>query len=379
MDSKTILPPTMKALVVRARDQQPTVETVSTPEPTYGSATVRVLSANVISYMKNIFNGKRNYTFPTPLTPGSSAIGRIVAIGPDATKLQNGDLVFVDCLVRSRDNPADAYLASIHDGYTTGSKKLMRDVFRDWTYAEYTRVPLENLIKLDEKRLLGSPDQGGLSYSVSEFSSVAGLLVPYGGLRDIELQAGQTVIVAPATGPFGGYAVMCALAMGARVIAMGRNLTSLARVKSKATIPSRVETVPITGSMEHDLAELRNFGTIDAYFDIGPKEAVKSTHIKSCILALRHGGRISFMGGYKEDLPIPHNIIMHFNMRIYGKWMYERSDIEDLFKLVEGGMLPLGEKGGFEISGEFPLERWEEAWECAWENDKFGQTVVINP
>ena len=41
---------------------------------------------------------------------------------------------------------------------------------------------------------------------------------------------------------------------------------------------------------------------------------------------------------------------MHANIRIYGKWMYERQDVYDLFKLIEGGMLDLGVA---EVTGEF--------------------------
>ncbi len=88
--------------------------------------------------------------------------------------------------------------------------------------------------------------------------------------------------------------------MGARVIAMGRNQESLAFLKSRVPHPERVETVAITGDMAADCNELKKHGIIDAFFDIGPPEAYASTHFKSCILALRHGARISIMGGYKE-------------------------------------------------------------------------------
>ena len=76
----------------------------------------------------------------------------------------------------------------------------MKDVFRDWSYAEYCRAPLENLTLLNESRLTGLKTDGGLGYSHSQISYASALMVPYGGLRDIELRAGQTVIVAPATG-----------------------------------------------------------------------------------------------------------------------------------------------------------------------------------
>lgn len=196
------LPEHMKALVLTSRDKAPTVETVPTPQPTLGSATVRVLAANTISYIRDIYNGKRNYPFPTPIVPGTSFIGRVVAVGPDATKLKPGDLVFVDCVIRSRDEPADVFLAAIIEGFTTGSAKLMRDVFRDWSYAEYCRVPLENMTLLNEARLTSPTRDGGLGHSVAQLAYASALLVPYGGLRDIELKAGQTVVVAPATGYF---------------------------------------------------------------------------------------------------------------------------------------------------------------------------------
>ena len=299
MAAQDKLPETMKALVLESTSKPPTVQTVQTPQPTLGSAIVRVLAVSTISYMRDIYNGKRSYPYPMPIIPGTSAVGRVAAVGPDATKLKPGDLVLVDITIRSRDDPTDVYLAAIHEGFTPGSAKLMKDVFRDWTYAEYCRVPLENLNTFDDK-LIRSKGDGGLGLSIDQLTFASGLMVPYGGLRDIELKAGQTVVVAPATGPFGGSAVLVALAMGARVIAMGRNKDSLAFLKKRVPMPERVETVPITGDMMADCKELKKYGQIDAYFDIGPPEAYASTHIKSCILALRHGGRISLMGGYRE-------------------------------------------------------------------------------
>ena len=300
MASTDQLPKTMKALVLTSRDKPLTVETLPTPQPTIGNAIVRVLVAKTISYMREVYNGTRPYPFPTPITPGTSAVGRVVAVGPDATRLKPGDLVYIDTLVRSRDDPTDLYLAGLHEGHTPGAAKLMKDVYRDWTYAEYCSAPLENLTLLNEQRLVGSPSANCRGYKIEQLGSIANMLVAYGGLRDIELKAGHTVVVAPATGPFGGGAVLMALAMGARVIAMGRNKDSLANIKKRAPYPDRVETVAITGDLQAECNELKKYGPIDAYYDIGPAEAYASTHIKACILALRHGGRVSLMGGYGE-------------------------------------------------------------------------------
>lgn len=111
----------------------------------------------------------------------------------------------------------EGFLLTRLKGFSDGSKKLMSGEWRDWTYAEYAKVPLENCIPLDEERLLGSVENGGLGYSTDNLAQIHRLLVAYGGLNDIGLQAGQTVVIAPATGMFGGRAVEVALAMGAQV------------------------------------------------------------------------------------------------------------------------------------------------------------------
>lgn len=328
------------------------------------------------SYSREIINGTRKYPFPTPLTPGYSAIGRIAEVGPDATKLKSGDLVFIDCTTRSRDEPGDIILAGVASGFSAGSQKLMNDVWRDWTWAEYCRAPLENLTLLDEHRLTSKDCHG---YSISSLTYAATLLVPYGGLRDINLQAGETVIVSPATGPFGGAAVHVALAMGAKVIAMGRNTSILQHLQQTCSHPNRVEIVPITSDMIADFKALKqanNGQDADAFFDIGPPEAAQSTHLRSAIMALRQGGRVSLMGGYGEDMPLPHRVIMRKNLMLKGKWMYEPSDRRDLFKMIEHGVLDLS---SCEVVGEYGLDDVTGGVDAAAEKGGPGKVVVLKP
>lgn len=273
------LPRTHRALILTSTSSPPALQTLPTPQPGPGSAVVRILTANVLSYTRQIYNGERQYPFPTPLIPGASAIGRVAAIGPDATLLKPGMLVFVDCTIRGRDDATAVFLSGIHEGFSEGSKLLMRGELRDSTYAEYAKVPLETCEVLDERKLCGK-----MGYEIADLACMSAMLVPYGGLRDIDLKAGEMVIVSPATGAFGGAAVLVALAMGARVIAMGRNVEALARIKKRS---ERIETVPITGDVLKDSEALRSFGAVDAFFDISPPETGKSTHIMSGILALK--------------------------------------------------------------------------------------------
>ena len=369
------LPETHRALVFHSTSEPLKLEVRRTPRPTPGSAIVRILIANVISYMGEIYDGTRRYPFPSPLVTGTSAIGRIAAIGSDATTLKPGNLVLVDSTIRGRDDPACVFLFGITEGFTEGSRKLMHGEWRDATYAEYSKVPLENCIPMNEQRLLGKIEHGGLGYTLGDLAMIPQMLVPYGGLVDIDLKVGETVIVAPATGAFGGAAVLVALAMGARVIAMGRNVEALKRLAGRS---DRVETVPMTADMQADLETLQTFGTIDAFFDISPPAAAHSTHFKSCILSLRQSGRVSLMGGPREDVPFPHHAITHRNLTLKGKWMYERADVFVLLKMVELGTLRLGEQAGL-YGKQFALDSWKDAFAYAAANGAVGTQALIAP
>jgi hypothetical protein len=60
--------------------------------------------------------------------------------------------------------------------------------------------------------LLSSPEKSGLEYSLADLPYLASPLVAYGGLRDIDLKVGETVIVAPATSGYNSAAVEVASA-----------------------------------------------------------------------------------------------------------------------------------------------------------------------
>ena len=376
MDSQKELPKTHRALILNSTKEPPEVKVLATPQPTPGSAIVRILAANVLSYARDIYNGSRHYPFPTRLVVGASAIGRIAAVGPDATTLSPGQLVHVDCTIRGRDDATSTFLSGIHEGFSDGSKRLMHGEWKDSTYAEYCKVPLENCNPLNEGRLLGSVKHGGLGYDVEDLAYLSALLVPYGGLRDIGVKAGETIIISPATGAFGGAAVLMALALGARVIALGRNLEIL---RSLSTKSDRVEIVQISGDEGKDAMALQSFGPVDAFFDISPPIATGSTHIKSAILALKHAGRISLMGGIRSDVSISYSVVVHKDLQLKGKWMYPREAIRELIKMVEVGILKLGDSAGAKVVGKFGLEDWDKAFTAAADNAGMGMQALITP
>jgi threonine dehydrogenase-like Zn-dependent dehydrogenase len=374
------LPETHRALVLNAIGEPLRLETRPTPQPTPGSAVVKILAAGVLSYSRDIYSGVRKYGLPTPSVPGNGAIGRVAAVGADATRLKPRDLVLCDVYLRGRDDHSVGALSGIHEGHTDGSKRLMRGEWRDGTYAEYAKLPLENCFLLNERRLLGSPADGGFGYTVEELLYLAISLVPFGGLRDIGLDVCDKVVISPATGAFGSAAVHVALAMGANVIAMGRNVDALKKLKATLSpTEDRIQTVQITNDVQQEVEAIGKFGPVDAFFDTSPPMAANSTHIKSAILSLKHSGRVSLMGGIKGDIAIPLSTLTHQNLTIKGKWMYERDDILKLIKMVETGVLKLGEKSGCQIVGKFPLEKWQEAFDAAAEHSGPGERVAIVP
>ncbi|EED13581.1 hypothetical protein TSTA_098380 [Talaromyces stipitatus ATCC 10500] len=96
-----------------------------------------------------------------------------------------------------------------------------------------------------------------LGYTTKDLVYMAHLLVPFGGLRDIKLEPGETVVICPATGGFSGAGVQIAAAMGCKVIAMGRDEKELARLKEfeENRLPSAaVEAVKITHDEKKDTA-----------------------------------------------------------------------------------------------------------------------------
>ena len=119
------LPPTHRALVLETLEDGFKVQEISTPQPGLGNAIVRIEAAGVLSYHREIYDGSREYDFPRPIVGGYSAVGRIAAVGPDATILKPGQLVYVDCVIHGRDDPDALFLTAIHSGITDGSKKLI--------------------------------------------------------------------------------------------------------------------------------------------------------------------------------------------------------------------------------------------------------------
>ena len=372
-DIASKLPDEHRALTLEGNGTGIRLSVVSMPQTSPGAAVIRMLAVTVLPYHRDVYSETPTLPYPTPLVPGFSGIGRVAALPADAASLSIGDLVYVDCVVRARDDPTAFFLSATFEGLSEGSKKLMRDAWRDGMFAEYAKMPLENCIPLNEKRLLHE-----LGYTIPEVMYISQLLVPYGGLRAIQLEAGETIVVCPATGSYGGACVQVALAMGARVVAMGRNEMELERMQNLVQMPPSnlsLETVKISGLLDAETEALKTFGPIDVILDISPRAAKDSTHMAAALAALRNGGRCCLMGHVGPAIAQPH--VMTNNLTLKGKMMYERADIIQFVKLLQSGRFAKGRQ--FVDVKTFSLADWKEAFDVSAGHTGMGKAVVILP
>lgn len=356
------LPPTFKALQFSSNTEPASLVELPTPQPTAGTVILRPLYSKVVSYAKDVFcNGNpRKYNYPLPIVPGTNGIARVAATATDTPHLKPGMLVYTSGIIRPRDNLlAPPNLQGISMGFTPEHEVLMKGEWRNGCWAELVKVPAETVHILDEHRLTKE-----LGYALEDLGYLSTLAVAYGGLSDVNLTPGETVVVAPATGNFGSAAVLVALAMGAgKVIAMGRNSDKLARVLEGTD--NRVSTVVTSGDFEAEVKSLQAHGRIDVYFDMSTNSKDKPSYVQAALTALRPSGRISIMGGFMGPLDLPYITLMFKGITIKGTYMYTREQADRLIKLVETGILPIGKRGNLRVTGTFQLADWQQAFEHA--------------
>lgn len=327
----------MKAAILKSFESPLAIEDVPEPVLGTGEVIVDVVATRVLSYMNEVLDGTRNYALDLPIIPGPGGIGRVRAIGPDATKLNVGDWVFCDPTVRSRDDAVAPDIAL--QGLTAagpGGLRLQQH-FRDGSWAKQMRVPTENVKPLG---MIASDD-------AAQWCALGTLLVPYGGFLAANLQPGETVLVSGATGNFGSAAVSVALAMGAAcVVTPGRNEKILADLVRR--FGARVKPVKLTGNEDDDREAMKRAagGPIDCAFDIMPP-SVSPNVVRAAIMTVRAYGRVVLMGGVGmaggPGLELPYPWIMRNCISIHGVWMYPPDAASRLIALVRAGLLRLEE------------------------------------
>lgn len=341
----------MKAAVLNAFGAPLDIHNLPDPVLGTGEIIVDVIAAGVAGYAAGVFSGARQYMLELPIAPGAGGVGRVRALGPDATKLSIGDWVFCDPTVRSRDDATNPDM--ILQGWTAvspASLKLHR-FYHHGAFAEQMLVPTETVTAIGE---IDAADAG-------RWCALSSLLVPYGGLLAGDLRPGETLVVNGATGGFGSAGVAAALAMGAgKVVATGRNGRALDDLVRR--FGPRVRPAQMSGDEEADRALIidRAEGPIDCVLDLLPREAT-GAQVRAAAMTVRPGGRVVLMGGVGRpgvsasndgDFALPYPWLMRNDITVRGKWMYPRDAIGRMVRMVRAGLIDLNQ---FDLT-EFALD-----------------------
>jgi alcohol dehydrogenase len=328
-------------------------EELPIPKPREGGVTIRMRASPVLTYMGDVLAGKLPaYVFPdTVFTPGTNGAGEIAEVGRGVYGMQRGDQVVLNPHYIANEMGAEP--AQILIGLTRISPDSA-PVQGDWpdgTFAEYAHMPAAVLTKVPADCKLPP----------SRLATFGKFAVPFGGLHDIGVGPGDTLIVVGASGSFGSAAVLLGVALGcARVIAAGRDAKSIASVAAMAG--PRAVAVQLSGDATMDARSLREAtgGGADAAIDlVGRASSADAT--LAALRALRRGGRLSLMGSMTVPLPLPYGEVMMHDWRIQGRFMYPRDSVARLLRLVQAGALDLS---AVEIS-TFPLADLPKAMKAA--------------
>ncbi|MEM1231410.1 MAG: zinc-binding dehydrogenase [Pseudomonadota bacterium] len=309
------------------------LELADLPDPVArrGAVTVRVEAAMVLSYMAEVLTGARGESHPErAFVPGTNAVGTITGIGDGIYHLQVGQRVSLHPHMVARERvrtPAQILMG--HVARNGPAAESLQDDWVDGAFAEQVEWPAAQVTPIDA---LGD-------LPAAQALALAKLVVPYGGLLRVGLQAGECVAVNGASGFYGAGGVLVAPALGASsVIAVGRNAAAL---QTLAALDNRVVPFALSGDGEADTEGLRaaSQGGVDVALDIVGAASAASTI--SVMRSLHRGGRMAMMGSCAEPLTINFAEILINDWLIAGQFMYPESAVAQLVRLTAAGQLNL--------------------------------------
>lgn len=324
----------MRAWVLDEEGAGVRVADVAEPQVKGGGAVLTVLAAHVPGYTGVLTTGARGM-LATPLVLGPACVGRVVSVAEDVFNVAPGDVVLDTGLLLSGsvDDPEELIVGWTGiggRGEATPTVTAMRQAWPDGTFAERTLRPASTLV-----RLPGAEEFGRFEH----LAFLGWLALAVQALERAGQGAGDEVAVVGGSGQLGGAVVLAALARGAsRVVALGRNPTSLARV---AGVDARVATVTLSGQRATDTAAvLATGGEVDVVVDaLGAAPTIDAT--MAGYDALRTDGTMVLLGGVRHDLPISYTDLVHRRLTLRGSWMAPPSAVQQAWRAVRSGLIDL--------------------------------------
>src|SRR4051812_15372882 len=213
----------MKAFAITARDSQPAVEDLPTPEPAAGEVLIEVEAVSVNGFDLSVAAGYVWDMIPGiefPVVLGRDLVGTVNAVGDGVEGISVGDRV-----------------AAVIPGMALGPKT--------GSFTEYVALAAADVTAV--------PD--GVDAQHAAVIGLAGIAA-HDALEALNIQAGETVLISGATGGVGSIATQFAVAAGATVIGTAqlgqeeeyvRGLGAAHTVDYTGDVPAAVKAIAPTG------------------------------------------------------------------------------------------------------------------------------------
>ena len=294
------------------------VEPVAVPKIGERDVLVRVKAALTCGTDVKVF--RRGYHARMIIPPavfGHELAGDVVEVGRKVTKFRAGQRV-----VAANSAPClECYYC------LRGLENLCEDLlFNNGAYAEYIRIPA----RIVERNMHELPS--GMSYQ--DAALVEPLACVLKGVEDSGLKAGDNVAVI-GLGPIGLMFVRLARAAGARVIALGRRPTQLARAEALGA-----EELISTAEVESPVRAVQNL-TGGRGADVGI-EAVGTPHTwELCARMVRKAGTVNFFGGCPTDsrVSLDTSLLHYSEISCRASFHHTPALIRKALKLVQDGVI----------------------------------------
>jgi NADPH:quinone reductase-like Zn-dependent oxidoreductase len=331
----------MKAIVLRSIGGPELLSLEEAPDPVPGAGEVVVqLKAAALNHRDVWIRTGKYAGIMLPIIPGSDGAGTVSSVGAGVDISLIGHEVII--------NPAMQWGPSTR--YQGGQFQIL-GLPQNGTYAEYVKVPVENIF----------PKPKWLSFQEAAAVPLAGVTAYRATVTRAQVSAGETVVITGIGGGVATFALMIAKQRHARVFVTSGSDTKLERA---AALGADGGVNYKNSTWVKELAA--KAGYVDVVID-GAGGAV----FDSALDLLSPGGRIAIYGataGPVHELQVRR--IFWKQLTVLGSTMGSPHDFEEMLSLFgKDGLRPV-------IDSVHPLERATDAHRRMEEHEQFGKIVL---
>lgn len=303
----------MKAAVLERFNESLVVRDVPAPTPGPGEVLVRTRASSLCQTDLKIMRG----IIPTVQTPriiGHELCGEVVAVGPGAVGVKEGDRVI------SSIDIVCGHCFYCQVGRLDYCLNLRRLGFEhEGAHAEAVCLPARNLVPIPPtvsfEQGAAIPDAMGTVYHALKVRG--------------DVRAGQTVAVY-GLGGLGLSAVQIAAVAGARVIAIAR---TPARRKLALELGAAAAIDPDAGDLVQAVKEAAGGLGVDCFLDLVGIEGSVEKAVRAC----RKGGRVVVVGYVVSTFQVTTMSLVYNEVQVLGSRSSTRADFLEVVQLVAQG------------------------------------------